>query len=111
MTQAYAKPSIAGRVVQISSAWLAICWLVFLAFICGTTIDKQSVYLGKITFYGSVLYLNTALALLPIVVAWCRLAYTRHPFTKRAALWVVGAFAILISVHLITQSLIIDAIE
>ena len=110
MTQAYAKPSIAERVVQISSAWLVICWLVFLAFICVTTIDKQSVYLGKITFYGAVLYLNTALALLLIIVAWCRLAYIRHPSTKRAALWAVAAFAVLISVHLITQTIIGNAI-
>jgi hypothetical protein len=94
----------------MSSAWLVICWVVFLAFICTTNIDKQSVYLGKITFYGAVLYLNTALALMLIVAAWGRLAYTSHPLTKRAALWVVGALTVVVAVHFATQSIIGNAI-
>lgn len=97
-------------IVRFASAWLILCWLIFLGFICTTTIDKQSVYLGKITFYGAVLYLNTAIALLLIVGAWCRLAYRRDPYTKHAALWGGGAVVLAVCVHLITQSIIVKAI-
>jgi len=87
------------------------CWLLFLVFICLTDIDKQSVYLGRITFYGALLYLNTLVIGLALIAGWGRLAYLRHPLLKQATLRGAGTLVVMACVHVITQTIVIRAIE
>lgn len=78
-------------------------------FILSTDINKQSVYLGKITFYGGVLYLNTLVAVMTLLSGWGRLVYLRHPALKRSSLWVAGALVVVGAVHAVTQLIIVRA--
>ena len=110
MTQVFDKPSIAYRVVVAASAWLVVCWVMFLAFIATTTIDKQSVYEGPITFYGALLYGITAIALLVMIPAWIRVAYKKHPSLRAASYWALGATAVMTAVSVLTQMIIIKVI-
>lgn len=111
MKQVCDKPPFALRLVRWGAAWLMACWILFLAFIMQTDIDKQSVYLGAITFYGGVLYLNTLLAGVVGIAGWGRLAYLRHASLRRASLWLGGALGLMLTVHVLTQAIIIHALR
>lgn len=110
MTRDCDKPLLSIKIVRWSSVWLMTSWSFFLVFICLTDIDKQSVYLGKITFYGAMLYLNTLLVGLPLIAAWSRLACLRHPLLKRSTLWGGSTLLVMACIHAITQTIIMDAI-
>lgn len=110
MTRDCDKPLLSIQIVKWSSTWLMACWSLFLVFIGLTDIDKQSVYLGKITFYGAMLYLNTLVIGLLLIAGWSRLAYLRHPSLKQATLWGAGTLVVMVCVHVITQAIVIRAI-
>lgn len=110
MTPDSAKKLWADRLVEASSALLAASWVAYLAYISVTHIDKQSVYLGPITFFSAILFAITVVSLLVLLSAWGSLIYRRHSTWRRSTYLLVGVVVWILAVHQLTEAMIRRAI-
>jgi hypothetical protein len=110
MTQACAKKPIAYRLAIGASVVQSGCWLSYLAYLGGTTITKQSVYMGAITFYAALLLAVTGITLGVLICSIWYLARTRHQLAKPAALWGACSIVVAVAVFALTRPIINSAI-
>jgi len=109
MSQAYAKRPIAYWLAVGASGTLGGSWLCYLAYLSGTAITKQSVYMGAITFYAALLLALTCISFGVLVCSVGYLARMRHQLAKSAALWGTTSILVAVIVFAITRPLISSA--
>lgn len=109
MTQASADKPIAYRLAVGASVALSLSWLVYLAYLSGTVVTKQSVYMGAITFYAALLLAVSALLTGLLIGAIGYLAKLRHQLAKPAAIWGASALMVVLLVFAITRPMINNA--
>jgi hypothetical protein len=101
----------AYNIVVGVSIWHAACWVVYLLYMSNTEIDKQSVYVGAITFYSAILFASSLVALICMISAVGLLAYRRNPFLRLSIYWLIGAVSVMVGVYAITEIMINRAIN
>ncbi len=101
---------LAYRLAVGASAMLGASWLAYLAYLSATTITRQSVYMGSITFYAGVLMAISGLAMLMIIGCMAALVRAHRPLVRRATLWGLGAVLVAGLVFAATRSLIDHAV-
>lgn len=109
MTPAYANKPVAYWLALAASITLGCSWLGYLAYLSGTAITKQSVYMGAITFYAAVLLAVSGISFCVLTGSVGYLARTRHHLSKSAALWGALAISVAAIVFVITRPLINSA--
>jgi hypothetical protein len=109
MSQAYAKKPITYWLAVGASCTLGGSWLCYLVYLSGTTITKQSVYMGAITFYAALLLALTGISFGILVCSVGYLARMRHQLSKTAALWGTASIVVAVIVFAITRPLISNA--
>lgn len=101
---------LAYRLAVGASAMLGASWLVYLLYLSTTTITRQSVYMGPITFYAGVLMAITGLAMAVVIGCLAVLARAHRPLVGRAMLWGLGSVLVAGLVFAATRPLIDRAV-
>lgn len=106
MSPAYADKPLAYRLAIGASVTLGGSWLCYLTYLGETSITKQSVYMGAITFYAALLLAVTCIAFGVLICAVGYLVRTRHQLSKSAALWGACSILVVLAVFAITRPMI-----
>ncbi|OGB03663.1 MAG: hypothetical protein A3G29_05920 [Burkholderiales bacterium RIFCSPLOWO2_12_FULL_64_99] len=106
MIPAYVDMPLAYRLAIGASVTLGGSWLCYLTYLGETSITKQSVYIGAITFYAALLSAVTCIAFGVLICAVGYLVRTRHQLSKSAALWGACSILVVLAVFAITRPMI-----
>lgn len=104
-----AEKTAAYWVATSSSAVLAGSWLAYGLYLMTTSVTKQSVYMGEITFYAAILLAVTCFSVAATAGAVGYLVVTRRALWRRASLWALGSLALAAWAFWFTRSLIAAA--
>jgi hypothetical protein len=110
MNPASVKKPFSYRLAIGSSLGLIASWLSYLAYLSTTTITKQSVHMGPITFYAALLLAASGLA---AVLLTCSVGYLlcfQHQLARRAAIWGLTSLIVTAAIFAITRPMINSAI-
>lgn len=104
--QACAEKSVAYRLAVGASLAIGGSWVLYFVYLSATSITRQSVYMGAITFYAALLLAVTALALSLLIFSVAHLARTGNRKARPAALWGAGSLLMALAIFAITRHLI-----
>jgi hypothetical protein len=110
MNPASVKKPFSYRLAIGSSLGLIASWLSYLAYLSTTTITKQSVYMGPITFYAALLLAVSGLSATALTFSVGHLLYINHPKVKRASIWGLSALSVAAAIFAITRPMVNGAI-
>jgi hypothetical protein len=110
MNPAYVNKPFSYRLAIGSSLGLIASWLSYLAYLNTTTITKQSVYMGPITFYAALLLAISGLSVTMLMCSVGHLLHIHHPQARRATIWGLSALVVAAAIFAITRPMVNGAI-
>ena len=106
MMQVFTEKSVAYCMSVGMSVVFGGSWLFYPVYLLGSTVTKQSVYMGAITAYAGLLLSVSGIALGVLLTAIARLIRTRNQLAQRAAVWGYAAMLVAVVVFIITRPII-----